>query len=85
MNFPAEDWKWACVAAVILTGLAMLVVFALHAGGFETQGAWLLVLLPVSLAAYPISDYVHKPAPHAEPVVFWTSVASFDFLWYWLI
>ena len=69
-----------CRRGYVLTGLAMLAVLALHPGGFETQGAWLLVLLPASLAAYPISDYVHKPAPHAEPVVFgrrWRASTSF--------
>lgn len=85
MNFHVEDWKWACIAAAILTGLAMLVVFAFHPGGFETQGAWLLALLPATLATYPLSDYVDKAAPHAEPVVSWTSVARFNFLWYWLV
>lgn len=85
MNFPVEDWKRASVAAAILTGLALLVVFGLHPEGFEAQGAWLLVLLPATVAAYPLSDYVYKAAPHAEPVVFWMLVASFNFLWYWLV
>src|SRR5579862_9880641 len=79
------NWKWACIPAAILTGLAMLVVFGFHPGGFESQGVWLLLLLPGTLAAYPLSDLSYRFASHAEPVIFWVFVIGFNFLWYWAI
>ena len=75
----------ALFAAVILDGLAVLLVFGLNRGGFETQGALLLVLLPATLIAYPLSDLIYARAPHLEPVLFWTMVIAFNFLWYWLL
>lgn len=83
ISAPISDWKRACISAGVLTALAAAIVFGIRPGGFEGQGAWLLVLLPASLAAYPVSDYVHKIAPREEPVVFWILVLAFNFFWYW--
>ena len=85
MRLHIANWKGACISAAILTGLAMLVVFGFHPGGFESQGAWLLLLLPGTLAAYPLSDLSYRFASHAEPVIFWVLVIGFNFLWYWAI
>lgn len=85
MNFHISNSKLACVAAVLLTGLAMLVVFVFHPGGFETQDSWFLALLPAGLAVYPLSDVVYRVAPHAEPIVFWISMIAINFLWYWIL
>ena len=84
MSLRLEDWKWACIAAVVLTGLAMLLVFGINPGGFESQLAW-FVLLPAGLPAYSVSDFFHKTAPHAQHLAFWTSMAGLNFLWYWTI
>ena len=51
MSLRLEDWKWACIAAVVLTGLAILVVFAINPGGFESQLAW-FVLLPAGIFCF---------------------------------
>jgi hypothetical protein len=80
-----SDSRKALLAALILDGFTVLVVFGFPPGGFETQGLWLLVLLPATLAAYPFSDMVYQHAPYAGRVVFWTAVISFNFLWYWLL
>jgi hypothetical protein len=85
MALSIPDWKRAGVARAGLTAFAVLVVFGISPGGFEKQGISLLVLLPAALAAYPVSDFVYKAAPRAEPVVFWIFVASFNFLWYWFL
>ncbi len=85
MSLHISDSKLACFAAAFLTGLAVLVVFAFNPGGFETQVAWFLVLLPAGLAVYPLLDFVDKVAPHAERVVFWTSMVSFNLFWYWIV
>ena len=74
-----SDGKRSCIIAAALIGFAAIVLLAFHPGGFETQGAWLLVLLPGTLPAYFISDFVDKVAPRAEPVVFWTSVVTLNF------
>jgi hypothetical protein len=63
----------------------MLVVFGLQPRGFESQGAWFLVLLPAGLGVYSVSDFFHKVAPHAQHVALWTSMASFNFIWYRII
>ena len=83
MSIHLDDWKRTALAALGLTGLAAVVAFGIHPGGFEGQGAWLLFLLPATLAAYPAADYVHRVAPNAEPIVFGTLVGSLNFLWYW--
>ncbi len=80
MRLHIANWKWACIPAAILTGFGMLVVFGFQPGGFESQGVWLLLLLPGTLAAYPLSDLLDRFAPHAEPVIFWVLVfASISF------
>jgi hypothetical protein len=83
MRLHLANWKWACIPGAILTGLAMLVVFGFHPGGFESQGMWLFVLLPGTLAVYPLSDLSYRLAPHAEPAIFWMLVFGFNFIWYW--
>jgi len=81
LHFP--DWKRAAFAAIVLSGVATAVVFGFNPGGFEGQGGWLLALLPAALLAYPLLDYIHKVAPHAEPAAFWALLVGFNFLWYW--
>jgi hypothetical protein len=83
MSHRISRWKRAPIAAVILTTLAVAVVFGINPGGFEVQGSWFLVLLPAVLVAYPLLDYIYKVAPHAEPTAFWVLLIGFNFLWYW--
>lgn len=83
-RFP--DSKRASIAAVVLTGLALAVVFPIRPGGFESQGGWFLGLLPAVLLAYPLLDYVDRVAPRADSIAFWTLLAaSLNFLWYWIV
>jgi hypothetical protein len=63
----------------------MIVVFGINPGGFETQGAWFLVLLPAGLAAEPLAYFTYKIVPPLERVVYWISMGGLNFLWYWTI
>jgi len=83
MSLHIPDWKRAAFAGIVLTGLATAVVFGINPGGFEGQGSWFLVLLPAALVAYPLLDYFHRVAPHAETAAFWVLLIGFNFLWYW--
>lgn len=71
------------MAAACLIGGAASFLFVIHPGGFETGIGWFLVLLPGAFIGYPLSDHLHRLAPHAEPIVFWTLILGISFLWYW--
>ena len=83
MRLQLSDWKWACIPAVCLLGMAWFIVFVLHPGGFEGQGVWFLLLLPGSLPALVLTDQFYKLAPGVEPVISWVLIISFNFGWYW--
>jgi membrane protein CcdC involved in cytochrome C biogenesis len=85
MRLHISDWKWACIDAVCLLGIALFVVFVINPGGFEGQGVWLFLLLPGSFPAYVLSDLVYKLAPSAESFTKWALIVGFNFGWYWLI
>ena len=82
-----SDRKKACIAGVVLTSVAMAVVFGFPflPGGFESQAGWVFALLPGSFAAYPLSDSVYNVAPFLQAAAFWTFMAVFNFAWYWMI
>jgi len=63
--------------------MALIVVFVIHPGGFEGQGAWFLLLLPASIPTALLSDFVYKSAPSRDNVVYWVLLISFNFGWYW--
>jgi hypothetical protein len=83
MRLHISEWTWACIDAACLLGMALFVVFGINPGGFEGQGVWYLLLLPGSLPAWVLSDYVSKLAPSVEPVINWVLIISFNFGWYW--
>jgi hypothetical protein len=83
MRLHMSDWTWACILAICLLGIALFVVFAIHPGGFEGQGAWLLLLLPGAIPAFVLSDLAYRLSPSMEPVVHWVLIISFNFGWYW--
>jgi hypothetical protein len=82
MRLHSPDWKWACLAAGILLGIAAFVVFAIRPGGFEGQGAWFVLLLPGSIPADLLSDFVYKLAPSAGHIAYWTLSIGCSFTWY---
>jgi len=56
----AGSAKCAAIAVLALTGLAAVVAFRTHPGGFEGQGGWLLMLLTavsgeISVGAFFVS------------------------------
>lgn len=83
MQFPSKDWKWASITAGVLTASAIAVVFGLHPGGFEGQGAWYLVLLPFGILASFAADLV--PIRHSDTILFWPLLIAFNFSWYCLV
>ena len=83
MRLHISDWKRVFFLAICLLGTALIVVFVIHPGGFEGQGVWYLLLLPGSLPALVLSDYVYKLAPSVEPLISWVLIISFNFGWYW--
>jgi hypothetical protein len=85
MRHPIPDWKWACIAASCLFGIAAFVIFVINPGGFEEQVIWGLLLLPGVLPTAFLSDLVYKVAPSGERVIYWLLFVSFNFGWYWAI
>jgi hypothetical protein len=83
MRLHNSSWKWACIPAVCLLGMALFVIFVIHPGGFEGQVGWLFLLLPGALPAEVLSNLSYKLAPSAEPVIYWVLFISFNFGWYW--
>jgi len=83
MSLHMLDGQRAVLGAIVLTGLATVVVFGIRPGGFEGQVGWFFALLPAAFAAYPLSDYIYDVAPRVERIAFWTSLVGFNFLWYW--
>ncbi|HMD07237.1 MAG TPA: hypothetical protein VKH63_06855 [Candidatus Acidoferrum sp.] len=83
MHLHIPDWKCASIAATCLFGIAAFVVFVIHPGDFEGQGAWFLFLFPGSIPTALLSDLVYKLAPNTEGVVYWALFTCFNFAWYW--
>jgi len=83
MRLHLPDWKWACIAAACLLGIALFITFVIHPGGFEGQVGWFLALLPGAIPASLLADLVYKLAPSVEPVIYWALMLIFNFAWYW--
>ena len=80
-----SDWKWACIAALGLLGVAAFIVFVIHPGEFEGQVGWFFGLLPGVFPAAVFSDFVYKIAPRAWPIANWSLIIGLSFLWYFTI
>jgi hypothetical protein len=83
MRLHMPDWKWACIPAVCLLGMALFIIFVIHPGGFEGQVGWFFLLLPGALPTAVLSDLVYKLVPSVEPFIYWVLLISFNFAWYW--
>ena len=81
----SANWKCACVAAFALLGVAVFVVFVIHPGGFEGQIGWFLDLLPGAIVGEILADAVSKTVPRVERIVYWCSILSISFLWYFAL
>jgi hypothetical protein len=84
MRVRGSDWKWSCIGAAVLLGLATLLVFKM-AHGFEKAFLWYLVLLPGVFLAGPISDIGTPIGPRTESVMFVSLLVCFNFIWYFVI
>ena len=80
-----SDKRWACIAAVPLLAIAMLVIFVVKPGGFEGQAVWFFGLLPATLLEYPLLYCTDKILPQASNTVFYVLIPFFNFFWYWLL
>ena len=80
-----SDWKWGCLAAAVLFGIAVFVVFVIHPGGFEGQIGWYFGLLPGAIGGAILADMVYKVIPGAERIVQWLSIIGVSLLWYFAI
>lgn len=80
----SSDWKYACVAAFALLSAAVFVVFVIHPGGFEGQIGWFLDLLPGAIGGEILADTAFKVA-RVERIVYWCSILSITFLWYFAL
>jgi len=85
MNIALADWKRACLATTVLLALAAFIAVGIKPGGFERQGAWLLLLLPGSLPAFYLADTVYKIAPAVERLFYRGFSMRMNFAWYWFL
>ena len=85
MGLNVSDWKWACIPAICLLGIAAFVVFVIRPGGFEGGGYWAMVLLPGASIGLLIPDNFLGTAAQGESYIFWTVTFGFSFVWYFAI
>jgi len=81
MSNTGRDWFTALIAAVLMLGAALLIVFGLHPGGSQAQVGWYAGLLPGSIVGAMLTGI----APQAQRSVYLSSLAIFSFLWYFVI
>lgn len=84
MKLHWADWTYACLVAVTLLALALFLVFKIP-HGFEEQVGWYLVLLPASVFAAGISQFIGKLFPPEQYLAFRGLLVCFNFLWYFLV
>jgi len=83
MNRGIADWAWAFVAAIVLLAAAAIVVFVLHPGG--SQVGWYAGLLPGSIVAALLGDFVQNLAPHFQRTIYMAETLAISFLCYFLV
>jgi hypothetical protein len=84
MNLRWTDWKYACLVAPTFLVLALFLVFKIP-HGFEEHVGWYLALLPASIFAAGISQFIGKLVPKEQWLAFRGLVVCFNFLWYFLV
>ena len=84
-----RDWKWACLAASVLLGIASWIVFVVRPGGFEGQIGWFFGLLPGAAVVASVGAAVgarsHPTTPLGESIALWGSIIGISFLWYFVV
>ena len=80
-----SDWKYACVSAAVLLGIAWFIAFVPHRGG--DLGAfflWFVRLLPEVIAASRFASIVGRESRLAGIAAFPIIIAG-SFLWYFAL
>ncbi|HTR45993.1 MAG TPA: hypothetical protein VMM16_01215 [Verrucomicrobiae bacterium] len=83
MNKGLGDGAWAFIAAVVLLGLASLVVFVIQPGG--SQVGWYTALLPGSMVSMMLTGVFQSAMPNAQRMAYLCSTLALSFVWYLLI
>jgi hypothetical protein len=81
-----RDWKYACVSAAVLLGIAWFIAFVHHDWGFDL-GKWALVLvglLPGIIAATRFASIVGEQSRLAATASF-PIIIAVSFLWYFAL
>jgi hypothetical protein len=68
-----------------LVAIALIVIFLIHPGGFETGIGWFFAVLPGALPAILVSDHIYRVAPSIERAAYWLLLVGISFVWYWAI
>ena len=79
------DSAKAVIAALILLGAAAVLVFVIHPGGSHGQVGWYAGLLPGSVVATFLMDFVQDLVPQAQRLAYLALTLVFSFLWYFLL
>jgi len=78
-----SDWKIAGGVALLLLGLAVFLVFAMHVG-FEGQTALLFALLPGAFFIVNVGEHVPTLKPMISSTL-WPFVLFLSYLWYFAL
>jgi hypothetical protein len=84
MKLHWSDWYRACISAAVLLVLAGFAVFKIP-HGFEEGVGWYVCLVPGTILAAAISDFIQEVIPQSKSIVFDTLLICFYFLWYFVI
>jgi hypothetical protein len=74
----------AAVVALVLLALAAFIALWIHPDP-HGRATWFFALLPGAYAAPAFLDLEWKLFHRAGPVVMWTTVMAFSFVWYFVV
>lgn len=78
------DWKHASIAAAVFLGIAALVVYVVHPGGFEGHVAWFFALFPGAPAVAVLGKQIPKLDPLLSAAL-WPLILFLTYVWYFAL